>query len=732
MLKRLQYLLFFLLVFMLYQAEAQLQFMRNDSIVVSAGSDTLDLAWAGGLNCPQFSSTDINNDGLMDIVAFERAYDGSLKVFVQQTENNVSPYDFQWHYHRSFPVLRNWMLMLDYNGDGHDDIFTSVPAGMAVYRSNGPYQGGINFTLVSSLLQTWGLEGQSVLYVSPPDIPAIADIDLDGDLDILAFGILGKTVEYHKNLSVENYGNTEMLEFEVRNMCWGFFSESDITNSITLFDTCEFNVTDPEKGSRHAGSTLLALDLNDDGVKDLLIGDIAYANLIQLTNGGTNSSSSMIDLDEAFPSYDVPVDMTLFPAAFYLDVNNDMLSDLVIAPNNPNTSINYGHIQYYINEGTEGAPFFVKQSSPFLVDEMIDLGEGSKPVFFDFNADGLMDIVAGNDGYYISENEYASSLLLMENTGSATRPAYSIIDSNYLQLASLNLLSIHPAFGDIDADGDDDMLIGDAEGKVHLLKNSSGPGQPADFNIEAFNYMNIDVGQHAAPQLLDINKDGLIDLLIGEKEGTLNYFENTGTAEEAFFTAYPTNDYFGEIDTMEDCCTGFSVPCMVTDSLGNAILYVSDEKGWIKQYNNIEENLEDGFNLVDSLYVNGSKISMNMADINGDGDFEVVYGELGGGLGMLTKGAPQGMDITESINILPEVKVYPQPAESYCYIEGAIVKEMLKVRVFDLTGKNIDIQTIKVSEDKVGLSWSNQYSGIFVINITTNDQVITRKLLILP
>ena len=107
------------------------------------------------------------------------------------------------------------MLMRDYNCDGKEDVFTSVPAGVAVYRNDTGPDGKLKFTLVTSLLQTIGLDGQTPLYVSPPDIPAIADIDNDGDLDFLSFNILGSTVEYHKNFSMGNNGSCDFLEFEL-------------------------------------------------------------------------------------------------------------------------------------------------------------------------------------------------------------------------------------------------------------------------------------------------------------------------------------------------------------------------------------------------------------------------------------------------------------------------------------------------------------------------------------
>ncbi len=116
------------------------------------------------------------------------------------------------------------------------------------------------------------------------------------------------------------------------------------------------------------------------------------------------------------------------------------------------------------------------------------------------------------------------------------------------------------AFGDMDNDGDKDMITGDEDGNLHYFRNDGGAGNPADFTISQPNYKGIDIGESAKPQIIDVNRDGLPDLLVGERSGTINYFENIGTPQSADFSASPNNDFFGEIDVMAECCTGFSAP----------------------------------------------------------------------------------------------------------------------------------------------------------------------------
>ncbi|MDV7400022.1 hypothetical protein RZS08_51880, partial [Arthrospira platensis SPKY1] len=52
--------------------KAQINIVSMQDVAVTNDGSLLDLPWAGGLNAPQFSSIDLNQDGLDDLVVFER------------------------------------------------------------------------------------------------------------------------------------------------------------------------------------------------------------------------------------------------------------------------------------------------------------------------------------------------------------------------------------------------------------------------------------------------------------------------------------------------------------------------------------------------------------------------------------------------------------------------------------------------------------------------------------
>ncbi len=720
-----------LLLLITHTGFGQLKFVPDEDIPLQFLGTTLKNPWAGGFNSPQFSMIDLNNDGWKDLVSFERGYFGVFKAFMNDGQAGMSEYTYAPEFLNKFPHLQNWALLVDYNCDGHEDIFSSVPGGIRIYRNDFTEENGNHFTLVTPILIAEGLDGQEPVYVSPPDLPAIHDVDGDGDLDILSFEVLGNHVAYFKNMSMENYGNCDHLEYELKNNCWGYFSEDATNNTINLYDTCEMNVTDPEKSGKHAGSTLLAYDHNGDGVTDLALGDISYNTMTLLTNGGTVNSSIMVAATYNFPETD-PINMTVFPAAYRQDVNNDGLKDLLVSPNNPNTSINHNNTWYFENEGTVSQPLYYFVQDDFLQGTMIDVGAGAFTCFYDEDGDGLTDLLIGNYGYFVEAGNYKTQVALLRNTGTADEPAFTYEEDDYMNLSLMGFNGFYPAVGDMDGDGDKDMIAGDEDGLLHYFRNEGGAGNPAQFVLSQANYKGIDVGQSAKPQIMDVNRDGKSDLLVGERSGTVNYFENSGTTEDPDFAATPTNDFFGGIDVMPECCTGFSAPFMVEDSLGNYMLYVGSEQGKLYLFNNIEENIAGTFNLVDSLYLYGMNVAPAMSDLDNDGRLEMAAGEYAGGVSMWKFGKPQGLGYNEPQAAHRLLRVYPNPARDYIElsIENLKPGESLQVKIMDTHGRATTAEITLRTDTKIRLDVSGLIPGIYIARLATGSGNYTGKFII--
>ncbi|MEI6764139.1 MAG: T9SS type A sorting domain-containing protein [Bacteroidota bacterium] len=629
----------------------------NISVADSQGN-YFQMPWVGGLNSVQFSDIDLNADGVHDLFIFDKSGDRVLTFINNGTPGTVD-YQYDYIYQKCFPKMESWAQLKDYNCDGKEDIFTYTSAGIKVFKNVSGVKPAFQLA-TNMILSAMGM-GTSNILVTNDDFPAIEDIDGDGDLDILVFFGLGNFIELHKNLSMELYGTCDSLVFERTDHCWGDFAESSSSNHIFLNVTCPWKCSEfvkatsrDDKQIEHVGSTMLALDLDGDTDKDLILGDVDFNNLTAIINGGTPDSAHMVAADSTFPSYNIPVSLTSFNVATYVDINNDAKKDLLVSPFYSNLIMpdGYESVWLYKNTGSASAPHFEFEQKDFLQQQMIDVGSGAYPVFFDANADGLTDLLISNYGYLDSSwmdngylnSRFRSKISYYQNTGSQSVPSFKLITRDYANLSSLNLVALFPAFGDIDGDHDLDMILGDSKGKLLYFENTAGIGNPAVFSLASADYQGIDVGDYAAPNLVDIDGDSLVDLVIGKRNGLISYYKNTGTPTNAVFTKI--TDSLGGVNVTDYnySYTGYSTPCFYRDTSGYLKLFVGSESGNIFYYKNIEANLGGKFTAIDSILVytdedtitsyikDGIRSSVAVADLNNDGFPDLITGNFSGGV----------------------------------------------------------------------------------------------------
>lgn len=733
--------------------KAQLNFTRFDSIIVlKQNGDTLKHPWAGGFNSPQFSEIDLNNDAIMDLFVYDRSINRITTFINTGTPNQIS-YQLAPQYITQFPPdLHDWVLLRDYNCDGLMDIFTAGTGGIRVFKNTTtgsnlqfvPVTGGNPaFDILFSNFQPDSATPSMVnLFVTTLDIPVIDDIDNDGDLDVLTFSILGSHIEYHRNLSIERYGNCDSLDFELRNKCWGFFKENATANTITLNDTCSFNINNPEKisgGNKHSGSTLLSIDVDSNGTKDLILGDVSFKNMVLVTNSDQSldlTASHATASDTLFPKnnanpFTIPINIDLFPAGFYLDVNNDGVKDLLASPNCFTGCENLASAWLYENTRSTNLPNFSFTTNSFLQGDMIEVGLGAHPVFFDHNSDGLMDLVIGNAGFtdITTAAGIRSSLFLYENIGTANKPAYKLITNDYAGVSTINLdvannqptFRIIPTFGDIDGDGDKDMIIGGDNGKLHLFENTAGAGNVANFILSQPEYRSIDIGLFAAPQLIDLNRDGLLDLIIGDRLGYISYFENVGTTTLASFNLL-TSQLGGVKTRRANEFNGNCIP-FVFEENGSYKLISGATNGYIYLYDSIEGNLSSNFFLVDSAYLNikqGGWTAVNVADVNNDGGLDLVVGNVAGGVTFYKGDGNTVISVSEQQSNISTILIYPNPAKNNIIIDfGDNKLTDASVVLIDMVGRTLFSK--KVTHQKETIYLNEFAQGIYFVKFSNKN-----------
>ncbi|MCD4679283.1 MAG: T9SS type A sorting domain-containing protein [Bacteroidales bacterium] len=721
-------------------------FERNFTVQVRDSLGALhNNPWGGGMNSCHFSTVDFDLDGVEDLFVFDKDGDKILCFKNNGSAGNID-YTYMPEYAELIPRIKGWAIFVDYNCDGKKDIFTYTTGGIMVYKNVSDTD--LKFTkAVQNYLVSYQWGGYTNIWVTYADYPAFSDIDNDGDIDILTFGVLGSWLGYHKNLSMEKYGHCDSLDYILEDYSWGCFAESEESNVLTL-DTCYeskgkgANIGKCREGDiKHTGSTLLAIDLDGDSDKDLIFGDVDYPNIIQLINGGTPDSAYMISQDTAFPSYDVDIEIFSFPALCYLDVDNNNVKDLIVAPFDPalDKSANYKNIWLYANTGSNDVPHFVYQRNDFLQGEMIDVGAGAYPVLFDYDCDGLQDIVLGNYGYLDSAYydislalhcTYRSQLALYRNTGTNINPSFKLITRNFAGISSMNLLSAYPSFSDLDGDGDIDMLLGNSEGSLHYFENIAGPGNPADFVLSELNFQGINVGEFSTPQLIDLDRDGLDDLVCGKKDGKLAYFQNTGTSSNPVFTKL--TDEFGAVDVSDSYNPyyAYSVPCFFKDNNDEFRLFAGSVSGHLHYYKNIDNNLNGDFTLDNDNYLwlyEGIRSSVAVHDLDNDGYFDMIMGNYSGGLGFYLGVDPPLIGINENENNnVYNVEIYPNPTKnilSFHYNKGLVIQETL---IYNMTGQIILRQQLINNCIDV----SKLEPGLYIIEIVFSEWIVRKKVLI--
>lgn len=504
-------------------------------------------AMSGGFLAPQFSMFDLNGDGQKELISYDR-FSGMIGVW-QHLEGiqyvwAADEIDIVW------PRIKNWMLIRDFNHDGIPDIFTQGLHGIAVYEGYRVGE-GIRFRPLNgdsfiddSLAYTTRAHRKTNIFHGPDDIPVIADVDGDGDLDIMTFDPQGTFLHYYENQS-EKSGKE--FDFVHKHQCWGTFVESLLNNEIVLSD--DPTVCPPAFSKRHSGGASAIIDLNDDGIPDLLVGDRDFPYVKGLFNAGTADSGFVTRVD-TFPFYGEKALLHHFPAPYVLDVDQDGYLDVVAAHNDyPKNDLE--GVLVFRNTGSPGD--FEITSKHWLEDELIDLGQYSAPLFVHISGQESPDLLVAYNKTIDDRGPFNYlAYFQWKDDG------YQLIDPDFLPEVRERLTGGYQpglAAGDIDGDGDVDILITLSDGSCHLLEN--GSDDPFTFELKRVHHhwQGLILPSGASPELYDIDGDGALDLIAGNDQGTIHLFRNNGTPQNPQFVhhlTYPGNvRRLGDIRTNE-------------------------------------------------------------------------------------------------------------------------------------------------------------------------------------
>ncbi|HQM79121.1 MAG TPA: FG-GAP-like repeat-containing protein [Candidatus Syntrophosphaera sp.] len=405
----------------------------------------------------------------------------------------------------------------DMNADGKLDLITGGYTGLHLFLNTGTVQ---------SPVYTEQLGYFTALEVGNSPVPDIADVDYDGDMDL----VLGLS----EDGAVRVYLNTGTSYDGI------FVEESmQLIGDVGLYAYPIF------------------CDMDNDGDQDILCGRDEHG-FVYYQNNGTTSSPVWENNSSLFSGLG---NTTYWNSPDLVDLDNDTDYDLIFGTAD-------GPLQYYVNTGTLSSPQW--QENTNLFGGIIDAGGASSPILFDFDGDVDLDLICGTQ---LGDIKY------YKNIGTVYAPAWQE-ESSYFSSIDHSIYSAI-TLGDVDADGLTDAIVGDLSGNLYFHKNT-GTGFIQQNDI----LPPISVGGWSVPRLIDMELDGDLDLAVGNEAGNIYFYQNNGTVEIPQWTV--VSGYFGNIDVGSNCSPTFGDldengrwDLLAGDLFGSLHCYLYQNHNWV-------------------------------------------------------------------------------------------------------------------------------------------------------
>ncbi|MBF0280097.1 MAG: VCBS repeat-containing protein [SAR324 cluster bacterium] len=477
--------------------------------------------------------------------------------------------------------------LVDIDGDGDLDILVGNQLGKLELITN----------TGTAVRPEWKIE--NLLFadvdVGSDSIPALIDINQDEDLDLFVGNSRGRIIYY------ENIGSKTNQRFARRSTRFAILSE-ELNVAPAFFDREEDGDPDLVLGGK-------------DGLLRLV--DFNYQKELPVTQGWELKENKWAEIETVGNS--VP---------HFTDWDGDQKMDLMLGDGDGNVLLWLNRGFKKADEIIVEKPLEVSNSIDNISEEGTALA-GAEDGPLEPPMEEEKAVLAFNPVYVLIDPQY-----LPKPEGIALRTPLSVPQSTRKTSLAQNLPKLMdrkknvmhrlvPAFFDEDGDGDEDLVIGTREGYLFHFLNEGNAGEPRWVQTEE-RFLGYMAGRNATPVFSDINQDGKVDLLVGNARGTISYWENQGTLDFPEFIPNPTlfQGVLGGVNTrpaLLDIDNNGMVDLLIGNFRGQLVLYVQ----------NTDPNQGVQFQLMNRKFL-GLKLGIGsaptVADLNNDGIPELIIG----------------------------------------------------------------------------------------------------------
>ena len=702
-----------------------------------AGGDVA-FPFAGGFFEPRPLLADLDGDGDADLIL--NVGGAGLQLFERVGDH------YEWRTDRLGDLEPgNWADFGDLDGDGDLDLVTrGDPGRVRVYRNTGTPQVPA-FELVSALLLDTAGEGVAI---EDSSIPDLTDVDGDGDLDLLSGKADLGTITFYRN-DGQNADGTPRLTFitstfeniqvyESNPQCNGRAAPGSGMRPGEPTGSGPAAPGLAETSRKHGANALRLVDVTADGLPELFWGDFFAPSLYFFGNTGTPADPDFALVSDRFP-VGQPLTSGGYNASTFGDMDGDGDLDLVVGVQRGlcfDIRSAVDNLLVYENAGTATAPDFQRRTDRLLT--AIDVGSRATVAVQDIDGDGDPDLVAGSESSPDASGR--ARLALYRNVGTAAAPSFVLEDADWLGLA-YDYGGYAPAFGDLDGDGDADLVVGGFNGRFVLLLNDGTPTAP-DFRLVETTtgtpgFGGVDAGQYARGALGDVDGDGDLDFMTGASSGRVRLYRNTGTPESPSFateangTPAPEDLAYALTIGIPDDTGEDSAPALADlDGDGDLDLLIGTSTGAILVYRNTGTRTAPAFTAEAPIIGGRRRAVPALADLDGDGDADLLAGTDAGGLlfwraagGTPTEALPE----SGSTGLRLDVRPNPSSGAARFVASAPVWGEAV---VFDVRGREVRRVAFSGREaewDGRDAAGRKLPTGVYVVRLTTAGATATAR-----